>query len=94
MKCKSGYASFISFHTVGQDYVMETRAFVFPASSIPGVTFMCSTVFIIDDNILENTEEVYIFLVSNETSVVLDNEMSQTIVRIMEDNHDSECTLY
>ncbi|KAL5516874.1 hypothetical protein EMCRGX_G002306 [Ephydatia muelleri] len=78
-----------SFVHVGQDYVMETRAFVFPASSIPGVTFMCSTVFIIDDNILENTEEVNIFLVSNETSVVLDNEMSQTIVRIMEDNHDS-----
>ncbi|KAL5516904.1 hypothetical protein EMCRGX_G002348 [Ephydatia muelleri] len=74
---------------VGQDYDMETRVLEFPASSTPGVTFLCSTVFIIDDYILENTEEVNIFLVSNVTSVVLDNEMSQTIVRILEDNHDS-----
>ena len=64
---------------------------VFPVWSVPGETLVCSTVFIIDDYILENTEEFDVFLVSNDTSAVLNVEMSQTVVLIMEDNQDSEC---
>ena len=52
---------------------------------------MCSTVSIIDDNILENTEVFEVFLVSNDTSVVLDAQRRLTIVQIVEDDNDSEC---
>lgn len=51
---------------------------------------MCSTVFIIDDYVLENMEEFIVSLVSNETSIAIDASLSQTIVWILEDNLDSE----
>ena len=76
---------------MGQDYNIEPHALVFSVWSVPGVTLMCSTVSIIDDNILENTEVFEVFLVSNNTSVVLDAQRRLTIVQIVEDGNDSEC---
>ena len=81
---------FYPLHTVGGDYYIEPHVLVFPVGSIPGVTLMCTTVSIIDDYILENVEEFEVFLVSNDTSVVLDVQRNRTIVQIVEDGSDSE----
>lgn len=62
----------------------------FPAWSTPGKALICSTVVVINDNVLENMEEFLVYLSSDDISAAVDEEMSETIVYIKEDRLDSE----
>lgn len=74
----------------GKDYYLEPTTLTFSAWSTPGKAIMCSTVLIIDDNIVGNTEEFHIYLTSNDSRVIINEKERETIVYIMEDIHDSK----
>ena len=78
------------YYIDGKDYTLNLQTLAFSALSTPGNAIVCSTLSIIDDNVLENTEMFYTSLTSNDSSAVIRMLYSETIITIMEDNTDSE----
>ena len=74
----------------GIDYYLDTKTLTFLAWSIPGKAIVCSTVSIMDDDMVGDTEEFHVFLTSNDTRVIINEKQSETIIYIMEDSDDSE----
>jgi hypothetical protein len=71
-----------------QDYIVPNYTITFSAWSVPGGTRWCFPIYILDDNILEDSETITFQLVSSNPFVVVDTNHSIAIVNITEDTDD------
>ena len=77
-----------SLLTGGKDYTDFISTVVpIPVGSTVG-TLVCTTLFVTNDNILEDTEQLSIYLSSNDIAAIIPHGMSS--YTILEDPYDSE----
>ena len=62
---------------------------VIPVGSTNG-TLVCTTLFVTNDNILEDTEKLSIYLSSNDSAASIPDGIAIASLTILEDPHDRE----
>jgi hypothetical protein len=71
-----------------QDYIIPNYSIVFSGWSVPGARRWCFPIYILDDNILEDSETLMLQLVSTSSLVVVDPNNAITTITITEDDRD------
>ena len=84
--------TFHSFHFFPfsdlQAYIIKNYTISFSSWSVPGGTLWCLPLYILDDNILEDSQLLILLLVSNNPLVVVDGNYITTIINITEQGDD------
>ena len=71
--------------------MVPTYTIMFPSDSVPGVSSWCVPIYIIDDRIVGNPEEIVFGLSSDDPVVYIDRKYQFTFVTIAEDARDCKC---